>query len=128
MSCCNPRPALLQTSGKPDQSIKVYKAQESVVQGVDGKGYPINQPLVSEENFPRDNWQVDVKVKGIVHRINAEKPTHIFDEVVRLHALNEEAHDFASVWLNLNLQWLPRVAAKHRIVTVDALLEISTPA
>lgn len=118
-------PALLEPLPE-DYHPRVTKAKAVV--GANNRSYPLNQPLVPLSHYPRGQWAANVKVAGIVRQLNFPTAVQVFNEAMRLHQLNKEDFWFVNVWLNLNLQWIPRLASKYRIVTVEQLEAISKPA
>jgi hypothetical protein len=99
----------------------------TTVIGVNGKPYSLNQPLLPVGHFPRTGCSATLTIKGIPRTISKATPLEVFNEAMRLLQLNGEEFWFINLWLNLNLQWIPRVAAKYRIVTVEQLEAISQP-
>ena len=99
----------------------------TAVVGVNGKPYALNQPLVPASHFPRGKWGAFIRVAGIVRKIEAPSAIQVFNEAMRLLQLNNDPFWFVDVWLNLNLQWVPRVPLKHQLVTVQQLEAISSP-
>lgn len=99
----------------------------TTVVGVDGKPYALNQPLVPPGHFPRGMCKAYVKVKGMNRLIDKPSCVEVFNEAMDLYRINDEPFWFVNLWLNLNLQWIPRVAPKYQLVTVAQLEEISHP-
>ena len=98
------------------------------VTGIDDKVYLLVQPLVPAARYPRGHWAATVTVKGIPRVIDRPTGIEVFNEAMRLFQLNEEEFWFVNIWLNLNLQWIPRLPERYRIVTVEQLEAISEPA
>lgn len=112
----------------PVAGVHVYR--ETLMKTVIGnreKEYALDQPLVPPGHFPRGMCSAYVKIKGMNRLINRPSCLEVFNEAMDLFIINEEPFWFVNLWLNLNLQWIPRVAQEHQIVTVAQLEEISHP-
>lgn len=110
----------------PDAPPPVYRSTLlTKVTGVDDKVYGLDQPLVPPMYAPREQWAAVLKIKGMDILIDKPSAPEVFNDAMRLFQLNGEPFWFVNTWLNLNLQWIPRVAAKYRIVTIEQLEEIS---
>lgn len=108
-------------------SLVVRETSSKAVTGNDGKVYPLDQPLVPAGNFPRGQWAAVIVVKGIPTVVHKNSAVETFNEAMRIFQVNEEDFWFMNIWLNLNLQWIPRVPAEYQIVTVAQLEAISHP-
>lgn len=113
--------------GPPAAAFVPRATEATVVTGVDGKPYALNQPLVPPGHYPRGRWDAEIVVKGIPRTIIKPTAIETFNEAMRLMQLNAEPFWFVNLWLNLNLQWIPRVPVKYQIVTVEQLEQISHP-
>ena len=114
--------------GTPPPEMPVPAMRETLVHnvvGVDSRIYSLNQPLVPAGHFPRGRCSAVLVIAGIPRLIDKPSCVEVFNEAMRLYQLNELEFWFINIWLNLNLQWIPRVAAKYRIVTVEQLEAIS---
>jgi hypothetical protein len=129
MACpnCNSNPDMMIPGQVPEAPVPVRATTKLTVLGVNGQPYALNQPLVPSGHFPRGLWAAEVTVKGIARRVDKPTCIEVFNEAMRLFSLNDGEFWFVNIWLNLNLQWIPRVAPKHQIVTVAALEAISQP-
>lgn len=99
--------------------------KKTIVEGVNGKSYALNQPLVPSNHFPRGHWAVTLTISGIPKRIDKPTAAEVFNEALRLVQLNKDPLWFIDIWLNCNLQWVSRVPQKYQIVTLKALRELS---
>lgn len=127
MACgtCNTNtPAPVARSADPE-GIVVRGTQVTAVVGVNGTAYPLNQPLAPASHFPRGRWGAFIRVAGIFRFVDKPTAIEVFNEAMRIMQLNGEDFWFIDLWLNLNLQWVAKVPAKHRIVTVQQLEAIS---
>lgn len=130
---CGLRPCLearkASTSAKPaeDQQLTLFTATQNWVEGRNGRRFPLSQPLVAAGHFPRDGWKALIKVRGVVSTLRATSGAGVFEEAKRLHEINSEPFDATDLWLNLNLQWVKRVADKYQVVTPQALHAIAKP-
>lgn len=97
------------------------------VEGVGGKIYSLAQPLVPPGHFPRGQCAATLVINTIPRRIDKPTCIEVFNEAMRLYQLNNQEFWFINLWLNLNLQWTPRVAEKFQLVTPAQLEAISTP-
>lgn len=130
MGCfnCNPATPSMMVSPQPVKATHAMReTQETVVNGNDGKQYALNQPLVPAAHFPRTQCSAELTIKGIPRRIDKPTCIEVFNEAMRLMELNGEPYWFVNLWLNLNLQWVTRVAPKYQLITVAQLEAISRP-
>jgi hypothetical protein len=109
------------------KSFALRETDATKVIGVKGIEYPLHQKLVTHAHFPRGQWAVTLPFKGIDRIIDLPTAPHVFNEAFRMCQLNDEDRLIKNLWLNLNLQWVPRVAPKYQIVTLQQLEAISTP-
>lgn len=126
MACPNCPQVPLEDAPPPE--VPGHVMRETLVHnvvGVDGRTYSLNQPLVPAGQFPRNHCSAVLVVAGIPRLIDEPSCVQVFNEAMRLYQLNGSDFWFINIWLNLNLQWIPRVAAKYRLVTVDQLEAIS---
>lgn len=111
----------------PDPALYVEReTSATAVDGVNGQRYSLLQPLVAS-HLLRDGWAALVRIKGVTTVVNKNSAVETFNEAMRLHELNGEEYWFGNIWLNLNLQWIPRIPEKDQIVTVAQLESISNP-
>lgn len=101
-----------------------YTKQSTVV-GVDGKPYALNQALVPVGHYPRGDWRASLTISGIPKVFSKPTAVQTFNDALRVAQLNKDPIWFIDIWLNLNLQWIARVPARHHIVSPTALLAIS---
>jgi hypothetical protein len=129
MACttCNPVPLAEPPPAPAGPFVERTTTVTSVV-GVNGQAYALNQPLIPPGHFPRNNCSAVVRIKGIDRTIDKPTCIEVFNEAMRIYQLNNEEFWFVNLWLNLNLQWIPRVSFKYQLVTVAQLEAISTPA
>ena len=132
MSCSLCRKVLLEEQRRQldameaPEELPIYFTSRQAVVGLNSKRYALGQPLVPRGHFPRNGWEASVTVKGMPRAIQGTTPEVIFSEAERLLKLNGEFTTNINIWLNLNIQWTPRVAAKYQIISKQDLLKIST--
>ena len=124
MTCsdCNHKSTSVRVIG----AVPEWTTTVAEVTGMDGNRYALNQPLFPPSHFPRRDYTATIMIADIPATISGSTATAVFNEAMRLHTLNKRPFWFVNIWLNLNLQWIPKVPTRYQTVTVEQLYAIST--
>lgn len=103
-----------------------YAATASSVVGKDGVRYQINKSLIPAGRKPTGGWKVSLLVNGQFVTADGGSAEAVHAEAARLLKLNGAVYSDLDLWLNLNIQWLQRLAEKFQVVRERDLMSVAS--
>lgn len=100
----------------------------SLVFHVHGESYRLDKPLVRTPHTPQRGWSAEIAVNGQRHTVTGKTPAETYRSASTLLSLNSVDVTPATLWLNLQVQWLSRTAKKYRLVELSDVFAAAAPA
>jgi hypothetical protein len=92
-----------------------------------GKIVDLSQAIAKRPHSPVGGWGVSFYVNSVKTDFSGLTPDSVYREVAKVFDLNGVDYTHADLWLNLNIQWLQRVADRYRRISMTQLLSVALP-